>query len=457
MKLPFLITSLTASLLFLSLTNCGRPPQSLQNGNMSMIQSAHKRSTSVHSFAPVIQGIKKALKNHPRITDSRAQLTGAREKPVQARSAMLPQVGLRVQQGFSRIGLKDPFGNRINLSSSPGSATLELRQSIFNQQNSLAHKKTGPYVESFVHNLEMAKQTLILDVIDAAISLLQAQELARLARKNLKRVQTHLESLKDKLEAGLTTPTGIHQSKARVASYQASLAVANNNVTNAQVTLRLLIGYPIETAFTVPPIAEMDSLRINNIIALINKRPDVKAAKKGLRAAEINVSQMRAGHYPTFDLVASTSRNWGTEMMGGIEQNQEHYAGAVFNLSLYNGGATSSKVREAIANREAILAQLDDALRMIKREIEFAHNNLHSAIAQNKALNSSIKSAKTTLNSVQTEFDNGISTALNVLDAQHELFGLQSDRVISTYNVVRARYNLRKATGGLTPQWIESL
>ena len=63
MKLPFLITSLTASLLFLSLTNCGRPPQSLQNGNMSMIQSAHKRSTSVHSFAPVIQGIKKALKN----------------------------------------------------------------------------------------------------------------------------------------------------------------------------------------------------------------------------------------------------------------------------------------------------------------------------------------------------------------------------------------------------------
>src|SRR5205085_612028 len=70
--------------------------------------------------------------------------------------------------------------------------------------------------------------------------------------------------------------------------------------------------------------------------------------------ATLEVDRQRAGHYPTLDLVASYSAQYGTgatNLTSPFDLRQAQI-GVALNVPIYQGGFVDSRVREAIALQE---------------------------------------------------------------------------------------------------------
>ena len=67
-------------------------------------------------------------------------------------------------------------------------------------------------------------------------------------------------------------------------------------------------------------------------------------------SADQEVERNRAGHYPTVDAVASYAINNGQNFGNQQVDTRTATIGVELNLPIYQGGLTSSRVREAVAN-----------------------------------------------------------------------------------------------------------
>ena len=79
----------------------------------------------------------------------------------------------------------------------------------------------------------------------------------------------------------------------------------------------------------------------------------------------ITISVARAGHYPTLDLVAlySAQKGVGAAITGiGMDITTKEI-GLQFAVPVFQGGAVQSRVREALANQERVLQNLNNARR----------------------------------------------------------------------------------------------
>ena len=111
----------------------------------------------------------------------------------------------------------------------------------------------------------------------------------------------------------------------------------------------------------------------------------------GLDNAEIarrEVAKQNAGYQPTLDLAASYSeaRNGVVGSVAGVDSHSA-MIGLQLGWNLYQGGATRSLVRQAVANQEKARFDLDNARRQAALDARQAFLGVVSGDARVKALN----------------------------------------------------------------------
>lgn len=188
-----------------------------------------------------------------------------------------------------------------------------------------------------------------------------------------------------------------------------------------------------------------------NNIALNQKKLDYELASK---AIELN----QAGHLPTLDAVASynrTNANGGINGFGSDLNNTT--VGLQFQMPLYQGGATSSKVREAIANQQKAQEEIEAARRKAELDTRQAYLEVTSNIAQANANEQTLYSTESQLASTNKSFKLGIRTNVDVLNAQQQVFNAKRDLLQTHYNYLLGLLKLKYASGILHDQDLEEV
>ena len=197
-------------------------------------------------------------------------------------------------------------------------------------------------------------------------------------------------------------------------------------------------------------------------IALANN-PNVLASREAQIAAERDLRARQAGHLPTIDAVASYNQNinhydqlLGGQSFLGDQTNTRVYA-LQMQLPIYQGGFTSSKVREARAR----LLQSGELLRNNEWTVSRDTRNLLRAVTTDvirvRARIKAIKSGESALEATQTGYEVGTRNIVDVLQAQQRLFLSQFDYADSRYNYVRDLLLLKKSAGTLNGDDVATL
>jgi outer membrane protein len=169
-----------------------------------------------------------------------------------------------------------------------------------------------------------------------------------------------------------------------------------------------------------------------------------------LKLAEQDVAFNKAAHMPTLDAVANYNNAYANGGLNGFgTEFSSASIGLQLQIPLYQGGAISSRVRQALLNQQKAKDDVEIARRQTNLETQRAFLNLSSSVAQIKALEQALISSQSQLDSTKLGYEVGVRISVDVLNAQQQLFSAKRDLLQARYNYLVNIIRLKSATGVL--------
>jgi len=188
------------------------------------------------------------------------------------------------------------------------------------------------------------------------------------------------------------------------------------------------------------------------------------ASRLDERLARDEISFRRNGHYPTLELVASTTENKSeqtiTTLLGSNISdltNPRDSISVQLTVPLFAGGYNSSRVKEAVYLHRASREQLQRVTRETERQARDAYLGVLSEIARVNALEQAVASSRTALQATQAGYDVGTRTIVEVLNSQFSLYAAITNHYQSRYDYIMNALRLKQAAGSLQVQDLEKI
>jgi len=298
--------------------------------------------------------------------------------------------------------------------------------------------------------------SLISDVATGYVDLREADRNLEIARRTLTSRQLTLALARQRLDQGLISELDVRQFEAEVASPAASVADFERQIAQQENALSVLVGRNpgaiargrslTELAARIPVPAGVPS-------ALLEHRPDVRGAEAALRAATARIGVAEAARLPTFVI----SGQYGTQStefskwFGSGTKIWQAFAGVSVPL-FTQGRPGGEEVNVARARAEQARSQYEQTVLVAVREVEDALVGLRTAQDRAAAQQRQVVALRRALELANMRYQNGVSSYLDVLDAQRGLFSAELSLTQAERDQLVAAVQLYKAVGAGWPR-----
>ncbi|MFC0228287.1 outer membrane channel protein TolC [Serratia aquatilis] len=400
----------------------------------------------------LLQVYKQARESNPDLRKIAADRDAAFEKISEARSPLLPQLGLSAGYSYTN-GFRDANGSNSNVTS----GALQLTQTIFDMSKwralTLQEKTAGISDVTF----QTASQKLILDTATAYFNVLQAIDVLSFTQANKQAVYRTLDQTTQRFNVGLVAITDVQNARSNYDTVLANEVTARNNLDNALESLRQITGvfYPELASLDTDKFSTKRPDAVNNLLKEAEKRNlSLLTARLSQDLAREQIKSAESGHMPTVNLNASSgitnSRYSGSN--SGMRTNSndgQNQVGISLNLPLYSGGATSSQVQQAQYNFVGASEQLESAHRGVVQTVRSSFNNVSASISSINAYRQAVISAQSSLDATEAGYEVGTRTIVDVLNATSTLYNAKQSLSNARYTYLINQLNIKSALGTL--------
>ncbi|MEK7232134.1 MAG: TolC family outer membrane protein, partial [Pseudomonadota bacterium] len=336
------------------------------------------------------------------------------------------------------------------------SLNVTATQPLFRLQNWITYEQAKNQVSQAEAAFLQVAQDLIVRVAQAYFDVLLAGNNVALAAAQKTAFSEQLAQARRNFEVGTATITDANDAQARHDLAASQEIAAQNDLEIKKQALRQITGrIPPELAklssrFT-PALPNPDNMD-NWVEQAGASSLQVKVAQAALDIATQEVSRNRSGHLPTLDAVASYSDTaQGAGLLGGTGfDSTTKYIGLQLAVPLYQGGLTTSKVREALANEEKARQDLENTKRTVALSTRSAFLGVTNGVAQIKALEAALVSSQSSLDSTRLGQEVGVRTQVDVLNSTQQLISTRRDYAQAIYAYAINVLKLKAAAGTLT-------
>ena len=395
----------------------------------------------------LMQTYQQARQNDPQYAAAEANRAVAAENPVQARAALLPQVDGSV--GVTRSDLGP--GSSVQT----GSWGVRLNQSLFDYGNYTALRGARALDRAGGFDLIAAGHDLITRTSAAYFNVLVQLETLAAAEASEAALKKQFDLASKRLEVGLAPITDVHEARAQYDAARANTILTRNTVQDAYQALVEITGTQVGDLKGLPddfqPSLPAQQDAEAWVATATGQNPTLQAQRADLEAAEANVSTARSGHLPTLGLSASYGKAlpslYDPDFIGSNDASSS--VGISLNIPIFSGFATQSKVRSALAQRDATADAVEQTRRAVERNTRNAYQTLVAGVSEVEARRLAVVSAKSAYDASQVGLEVGTRTVVDVLINQQNLFNAQQAYALSKYNFLQSRLLLDQAAGTL--------
>ncbi|ROR13431.1 outer membrane channel protein TolC [Erwinia sp. JUb26] len=407
----------------------------------------------------LLQVYQQARLSNPDLRSSAADRDAAFEKINEARSPLLPQLGLGADYSYTN-GYRDARDSN----SDTKSASLQLTQTIFDMSKwralTLQEKTAG--IQDVTY--QTAQQKLILDTATAYFNVLNAIDTLSYTEAQKQSIYRQLDQTTQRFNVGLVAITDVQNARSQYDSVLASEVSARNDLDNAVESLRQVTGnyYPSLASLNVDrfktdkpqPVKDLLKEAESRNLSLLSARLTQDLAREQIRSAE-------TGHMPTVGLTASTGlsnnryhgdRSTGTDNISGSNQ-----VGLSFTLPLYSGGSVTSQVKQAQYAFVSSSELLESAHRTTVQTVRSSFNNVNASISSINAYKQAVVSSQSSLDAMEAGYQVGTRTIVDVLDATTTLFNAKQQLANARYSYMINQLNIKSALGTLNEDDLTTL
>lgn len=259
-----------------------------------------------------------------------------------------------------------------------------------------------------------------------------------------------LELARARLNAGLASELDVFQAQGalsdalvqrREAGRQRAVLERQLGQLTGQLDLRVQAGELFALPVPPTPPAGLPS-------ALLDRRPDIRAAEESLTASNAQIGVARAALFPAISLtgaLGAQSAMFSNLLGSGAGIWTLGYALA---LPIFDGGRRDARVDQAVARQHQALAGYQKAVETGFREVSEGLTNVAESGAAETELAARLKAARDALELSQLRYEAGYSPFLEVLDAQRTANEAELAFVRNRQSRLAYSVDLMKALGG---------
>ena len=254
--------------------------------------------------------------------------------------------------------------------------------------------------------------------------------------------------VEDAIDVGMATSTDLVKVEVQRNNAALTLAKARNGKRLSMMNLCHILGLPLTTEIEVDQSGfSLDSTAVPESIALdsdsIENRADYRLLAGQAELKRRNVDFVRSDFLPQLGVMASYGYSYGLKLMGETLLNQAGFTVmATLKVPIFAWGEGYLKIKSAKKEYEMARSELERLSGMM--ELERAKNSyaVSEAALQVRLAESSLKSAETNLKVCRDQYELGMETLVNVLEAQTQWSKCSSDYIeaLADYKLSCTKY-----------------
>jgi outer membrane protein len=304
--------------------------------------------------------------------------------------------------------------------------------------------------------LRQTEIQLLENVIKAYADVRRDQIQLDIEYQSVALLKRQLEEATTRFDVGEATKTDTAQARARLAQEEALAASEVAQLTASRAEYVAAVGQNPGDLAPEPPISQLLPANADAMLDAAEKdNPQVLQASYVERASAARLAEAKSGHLPTIALQGSVGYAGGINQLGLPANNPfANFAEALTvqataTIPIYNGGLTSSQVRQAAERNNVDRNNIDATRRQVVQTASSAWAQLLAARDNVKLDQDQVDADEIAFEGTREEEQQDLRTTLDVLNAERELMSAKVALAGAQHDEYLAATAVLGATGAL--------
>jgi outer membrane protein TolC len=424
--------------------------------------------------------VAQALASSDEVRISQAQVELADAQVTAARASGIPQARLTSTYSHAYENARANAVGSVFNQPNTYNTSLNLSQSLFQGGRIMAGRRVAESTREAVRfDQRETKARVAVDAQRAYLQALYTQQVAALQDTNFVLAAARLAQVEQLERAGRAARYDVLRARVARSNIEPLLIQARNDRDIALMELKRQLNIPVTQPVRLATAIDANTVRtmLHTLVdtAATPERASLRAAELTLRAREEGIRVARADYWPTLSVslqsgfqafpplgmgfpskLGESSGDFcnppsatNSCQNGGWFMDQSLVASA--SWPLFDGFRTRSNVNVARAQANIASLQLSQQREQVGLDVARARSELRRAIAAYDARQQAVAEASEAFQLASLRFSTGLSTQLEVSDAQLSMLNAQSGAVRSVYDLYLAAADLARALGQPVP------
>jgi outer membrane protein len=424
--------------------------------------------------------VAQALQSSDEVRISDAQIGVADAQVISARAASLPSARLTSTYSHAYLNARAQAVGSVFNQPNTYNTSITLSQPLFQGGRIMAGKRVAEATRD-ASRLD-ARETRARISVDAQRAYLQAlytRQVATLQDTNLALATARLDQIQQLERAGRAARYDVLRARVDRANIEPLLIQARSDHQVALLDLKRLLNVPLDQPIdlltSIDPAWLSQSISALVDTSAVPNRASLRSAELALRAREQAINIARADYYPTLSASLASGyqafpplgfgfpTRFGTiapsfcddPTAGRSCQNGGWFSDRSLLVSaswpVFDGFRTHANVDLAKAQAQVAELQLGQQREIVALDVARSRAELSRSLAVFDARRQNAAEAVEAFQLASLRFSSGLSTQLEVSDAQLSMLNAQSGAVRSVYDLYLATADLARALGQPVP------
>jgi outer membrane protein TolC len=302
-------------------------------------------------------------------------------------------------------------------------------------------------VEAAAQTAQDARDLVVFAVAGAYLQVLSTQARMAAVQTQIETARTIFTQLEQQRNAGIVAQLDVNRSQVELQTQQQRMVSLQNDLGKQKINLARLVGLRPVADFQLAdsiPFTPAPDLSVDQALQQAREsRADLKAAEAQLRAAERARAAARAERLPS----AAFSADYGAIGKNPSESHGTFSVVGSVRIPIWQGGRVQGAIQQAEAALDQRKAEFEDLKSRIEGDIRSAFLDLESARSQMDVARTNQELARETLRLSRDRFDAGITTTVEVVQAQQSISAADLDYITTVFAHNIAKLTLARAVG----------
>ena len=424
--------------------------------------------------------VAQALASSDEVRISQAQLDLADAQVTAARASAMPQARLTSTYTHAYENARANAVGSVFNQPNTYNTSLNLSQAVFQGGRIVAGRRLAESTREAVrYDQRETKARVSVDAQRAYLQALYTQQVAALQDTNFALAAARLAQVEQLERAGRAARYDVLRARVARSNIEPLLIQARNDRDIALLELKRQLNIPVNQPVVLATAIDASAIRtmVRTLVdtAAAPDRASLRSAELTLRAREEGIKIARADDWPSLALsLQSGYQAFPTLGMGfpsrigesspafcnppgGTQSCQnggwfvDRSLVASASWAIFDGLRTRSNISVARAQANIASLQLGQQREQVGLDVARARSELRRAMAAYDARQQTVAEATEAYQLAALRFSTGLSTQLEVSDAQLSMLNAQSGAVRSVYDLYLAAADLARALGQPVP------